>query len=562
MTGGVGVTTGGAGAPAAATGGAAGAGPAAGAGSAGGAAGAGSATGSGSGSAARAAGGSADAAGSGSAAGAPSPDGSAGAVRAAVVGVKEFSVVGIGSGVAPTPGAAPAAAAIAPGRADPAAPAPGASPSWLDASAEGSEGDDAKGPTPATVTATVATTPTATAPAAASPPDRRQPRPAAAPAPTAPPAARPRRPLHPLRRRPGRRPHPRRPPRRAHRPWRSRPCRPRGPRRGSSRRRGPGAPGRRRRAGDDAPPAPRRRPRSPRTRAGAPSWCAPAGSGGRPRRCGFGRRGRRGRGRGRRRRGDTRASWRRWRASAAVGAERLADGGVRQAAHLVQHQGRALTERQRGDVGAQLADLLAHLGRSWTEPATGSSRSVSSSTLGPGAHQVHALVVRDPEEPRPQAIRGRGTRRQRPVGGEHRQLEGLLRVLRVAHERRAVTEDLRAVALVEHLEGALVPAGDERRRGRCRRGTRSIRARAGGPGYACRRGPMWSALGPPRGRRGPLIPHLRNTARAHLRRKLGKAPAPRHVVAQNPSDGRTNGLGTRFAPRPSGQAAEMRRSRP
>jgi hypothetical protein len=47
------------------------------------------------------------------------------------------------------------------------------------------------------------------------------------------------------------------------------------------------------------------------------------------------------------------------------------------------------------------------------------------------------------------------------VGREHRQLERLLGVLRLADEGSAVAEDLRAVALVEHLEGPLVATRDE-----------------------------------------------------------------------------------------------------
>ena len=158
---------------------------------------------------------------------------------------------------------------------------------------------------------------------------------------------------------------------------------------------------------------------------------------------------------------DTRASCRRWRASAAVVPSASPTAACDRP--LISCSTRAERWRSgREAMSARSSRICSRTStRSWTEPAIGSSRSVSSSTCGPGAHQVDALVVRDPEEPRPHGDPRARTRRQRPVGGEHRELEGLLRVLRVAHERRAVAEDLRAVALVEHLEGALVPAGDE-----------------------------------------------------------------------------------------------------
>ncbi|HEX2103219.1 MAG TPA: hypothetical protein VHF51_06175 [Solirubrobacteraceae bacterium] len=156
--------------------------------------------------------------------------------------------------------------------------------------------------------------------------------------------------------------------------------------------------------------------------------------------------------------------------------DRLSDGAgrdrehdrdlvVAEAAELAQQQRAALALGQRGEVGAQAGHTLADVERLVRAPGRDPMRLLELAVGSPPAQDVHRLVARDAEQPRPQCGAPVAATQRRP-GIHHGLVEGIVRVVVVADDRAAVAQQIGLVALVQRGEGLGVALGGHRAQGR------------------------------------------------------------------------------------------------
>ena len=163
-------------------------------------------------------------------------------------------------------------------------------------------------------------------------------------------------------------------------------------------------------------------------------------------------------------------------------ADHLADLRVGQVGRARQHERGALVLRQ-APTSASSSRRSARRSTSGPRPSVAGSSSSSATAAGAGREHRAAAVARDREQPGAQLV-GRAVRHQRAVGAQEGLLERVLGLFARAEQVAAEAEQRTVVAVVERLEGALVPG--RRERGQALSSTRPRRARASGTRIAWR----------------------------------------------------------------------------